>query len=204
MSSWTDIINAISLTATSGFTNYGFFTAKAYDLSSFSDASNNGFISTSGSNWPFAEIAGGDFALEVIMKLPTTLIDGHTGFSSGVDTTGVRFQIGITPAGLVKLNYKYSSDSWYEHYFSGASVSGGQFVSLLVSRSSGVLTLYINGVAAGSAVSFTNTISTSVPTWSIASYGQPATYYGYRFYKNALTAAEAKANSDYNTKLYNS
>ena len=205
ISTWTDIINAISLTATAGYTNSGFFTTKAYDLSSFSDASNNGFTSVSGGKWPFAETAAGDFALEVIMKLPTTFIDGNTGFSSGVsDDGGVRFQVGITPTGLVKLNYRYSDGSWSEQYFSGAKVSGGQFVSILISRSSGVLTLYINGVTAGSAITFTEKITTSVSTWSIAANGQPAIYYGYRFYKNALTAAEVKANSDYNTKLYNS
>ena len=138
------------------------------------------------------------------MKLPTTLIDSHTGFSSGVIDDGVRFQVGITPTGLVKLSYRYSSGSWSEQYFSGAMVSGGQFVSLLISRSSGVLTLYINGVTAGSTITFTEKITTSAPAWAIASYGMPAIYYGYRFYKNALTAAEVKANSDYNTKLYNS
>ena len=207
-STWVDIIdgNSMGISASSIRDNVGQFDAKSYNLLAFNNAKNTGFVSAY--DWPFPDTVAGDFTIECVMTTPSTFIDGHTGFTSGYSETEpkrYRFQIGITPDGNIKLNYRTVNGSWQQAYFTyDSAMKPSTFYNLAIVRKSGVMTAYLNGEQAGSPVNFDKEIFTVIDSgvWSIADNGQPAAYHAYRFYNRALTQNELTQNTNYDISRY--
>ena len=207
--SWIDVIsgNNMVLSPSDARNNIGSFDEKSYNLLKFSDAENMGFSSMNG--WPFANVGAGDFTVECTMTTPSKLIDGHNGFSSGYgsESDRYRFQVGITPSGALKFNYRTKTGSWQEKYFTRNSViKTSTFYNLAIVRRNGVVTVYVNGEAIGTAVDFSAKIFSGMTygRWAIADNGQPAAYHAYRFYNRALPQNELYQNVNYDTLRYKS
>ena len=207
--SWIDVIsgNNMVLSPSDVRNNIGSFDEKSYNLLKFSNAENMGFSSMNG--WPFANVGAGDFTVECTMTTPSKLIDGHNGFSSGYgsESDRYRFQVGITPSGALKFNYRTKAGSWQEKYFTRDSViKTSTFCNLAIVRRNGVVTVYVNGEAIGTAVDFSAKIFSSMTygRWAIADNGQPAAYHAYRFYNRALPQNELYQNVNYDTLRYKS
>ena len=206
-SKWVDIIanNEMKMWANNARTNFGQFDAKSYSLLAFNDNRNTGFTSKHG--WPFSNVGAGDFTIECVMTTPSTFIDGNTGFSSGYNSNepeNYRFQIGITPTGDIKLNYKTQNGSWQEEYFTrNSAMMTSTFYNLAIIRKNGVMTAYLNGNSVGTA-NFSEKIFSEINTgsWSIADNGQPAAYHAYRFYDRALSQSELAQNVNYDISRY--
>ena len=206
--SWIDVIsgNNMVLSPNDVRNNIGSFDEKSYSLLKFSNAENMGFSSTNG--WPFANVGAGDFTVECTMTMPSKLIDGHNGFSSGYgsESDRYRFQVGITPSGALKFNYRTKAGSWQEKYFTHNSVmKASTFYNLAIVRRNGTVTVYVNGQAIGT-VDFSAKIFSGMTygRWAIADNGQPAAYHAYRFYNRALSQNELYQNVNYDTLRYKS
>ena len=185
--------------------NFGQFDAKSYSLLAFNDDKNTGFTSKYG--WPFSNVGAGDFTIECVMTTPSTFIDGNTGFASGYNRNeqeNYRFQIGITPTGAIKLNYRTQNGSWHEEYFThNPAMMTSTFYNLAIVRKNGVMTAYLNGNSVGT-VNFSEKIFSGIDvgSWSIADNGQPAAYHAYRFYDRALSQSELAQNVNYDISRY--
>ena len=206
-SKWIDIIanNEMKIWADGVRANFGQFDAKSYNLLAFNDSKNTGFTSKHG--WPFSDVGAGDFTIECVMTTPSTFIDGNTGFSCGYNSNepeNYRFQIGITPTGAIKLNYRTQTGSWQEEYFThNSAMMTSTFYNLAIIRENGITTAYLNGNSVGT-VNFSEKIFSEINTgsWSIADNGQPAAYHAYRFYNRALSQSELAQNVNYDTSRY--
>lgn len=206
-SKWVDVIanNSLSILPNFERANFGEFDAKSYNLLAFKNANNTGFVSVSG--WPFPYVDAGDFTIECVMTMPSTLIDANTGFACGYNANEsgrYRFQVGISPSGSIKLSYRTASGSWQEQFFTTESViKASTFYNIAIVRKNGIMTAYLNGNSIGT-INFDKRIFSSMlnSVWNIADNGQPAAYHAYRFYNRALTQDELTQNVNYDISRY--